>query len=132
MGEKRAIFAERSSKSNRAYGKTKTRWRKACTRVGSNGVIVRTSWLYSEFCNNFVKTMINLMSKKSELGIVSDQVGSPTSTHSLSQLLIKALRMIIFMVFCTGVMERVSVGLTLRQRSKSRRLRSDYSKKDSA
>jgi len=74
-----------------AYGKTKLAGEKHVLELGSNGVIVRTSWLYSEFCNNFVKTMINLMSKKSELGIVSDQVGSPTSTHSLSQLLIKVI-----------------------------------------
>ncbi|MGB0559172.1 MAG: dTDP-4-dehydrorhamnose reductase [Pseudohongiellaceae bacterium] len=74
-----------------AYGKTKLAGEKHVLELGSNGVIVRTSWLYSEFCNNFVKTMTNLMSKKSELGIVSDQVGSPTSTHSLSQLLIKVI-----------------------------------------
>ncbi len=73
------------------YGKTKLAGEKHILELGSNGVIVRTSWLYSEFSNNFVKTMTNLMSKKSELGIVSDQIGSPTSTHTLSCLLIEII-----------------------------------------
>jgi len=52
-----------------------------------NSTIVRTSWLYSTFGNNFVKTMLKLMEEKEELGIVNDQVGSPTSAKGLAKFI---------------------------------------------
>ncbi len=54
-------------------------------------VIIRTSWLYSEYGKNFVKTMLQLMQDKDELGVVADQTGSPTSTHSLAGLVLQML-----------------------------------------
>ena len=54
-------------------------------------VIIRTSWLYSEYGKNFVKTMLQLMQEKDELGVVADQTGSPTSTHSLAGLVLQML-----------------------------------------
>ncbi len=53
----------------------------------AQGLIIRTSWLYSEYGSNFLKTMLSLMADREELGIVSDQIGSPCSTHSLSNLI---------------------------------------------
>ena len=75
------------------YGRTKLQGENHILReLPDSGAIVRTSWLYSEFRNNFVKTMLDLISKKAELNVVDDQIGSPTSTHSLSRILMGLLQ----------------------------------------
>ncbi len=71
-----------------AYGKTKLAGENALIEVlGDQGVVVRTAWVYSIYANNFVKTMIRLMNDRPELGIISDQIGTPTSTTDLAQCL---------------------------------------------
>ncbi|MCG8415087.1 MAG: dTDP-4-dehydrorhamnose reductase [Pseudomonadales bacterium] len=64
-----------------------------------SSTIVRTSWLYSEYGNNFVKTMLRLMGEKDSLGIVADQIGSPTSTHSLVNILFRCIESRAFGIF---------------------------------
>lgn len=53
--------------------------------IAQQSCIIRTSWVYSTHGNNFVKTMLKLMAEKSELGIISDQIGSPTYAEGLAQ-----------------------------------------------
>lgn len=69
------------------YGKTKLEGEDAIRRVGCKYLIFRTAWLYSEFGNNFVKTMIRLTTEKDSLKVVFDQVGSPTYAGDLGKLI---------------------------------------------
>ena len=66
------------------YGKTKLAGENAVKATLKKYFIIRTSWLYSEFCNNFVKTMIKLGTEKPELKIIADQVGTPTYAMDLA------------------------------------------------
>lgn len=67
------------------YGLTKLQGEQAIIASGCHHIIIRTAWLYSEFGKNFVKTMLDLTSKKSELMVVSDQIGSPTYAFDLAE-----------------------------------------------
>jgi len=74
------------------YGSSKLAGEAALqTLLPDRHTTIRTSWLYSEYGKNFVQTMLRLMKQKDELGVVADQVGSPTSTHSLVALLLTIL-----------------------------------------
>ena len=60
------------------YGLTKLEGEKAITDLLPKHYIIRTAWLYSEFANNFMKTMIRLGTERDSLGVIADQIGSPT------------------------------------------------------
>jgi len=66
------------------YGLTKLHGEQKIQNTGVDYLIFRTAWLYSEFGKNFVKTMLNLTSTKSQLKVVFDQVGTPTSAYDLA------------------------------------------------
>jgi len=61
-------------------------------RLPNNGIIVRTAWLYSEFGSNFVKTMLRVMGERLELKVVNDQIGSPTSAHTLARFILTLIQ----------------------------------------
>ena len=70
------------------YGASKLAGEQAINEIlGSQATIVRTAWVYSFFGNNFVKTMLRLMAEKEQLGIVGDQVGTPTWAAGLANML---------------------------------------------
>ncbi|XAW90710.1 dTDP-4-dehydrorhamnose reductase [Vibrio sp. CDRSL-10 TSBA] len=70
------------------YGDSKLRGeRKVAEILGSQATIIRTAWVYSAHGNNFVKTMLRLMAEKEQLGIVYDQVGTPTWAKGLAQMI---------------------------------------------
>lgn len=73
------------------YGVTKLAGEKACMEANPNAVIIRTSWVYSRFGNNFVKTMSRLMQERDSLNVVNDQIGSPTYAADLAQAILTIL-----------------------------------------
>lgn len=66
------------------YGESKRRGEEIIINSDSDSIIIRTSWLYSSFGNNFVKTMLRLSESRNEIGVVSDQFGSPTYANDLA------------------------------------------------
>ena len=73
------------------YGVTKLAGEIACAENCPNSIIIRTAWVYSEFGNNFVKTMLRLMDERDTLSVVNDQIGSPTYAADLAQVILTIL-----------------------------------------
>ncbi|WP_317163256.1 dTDP-4-dehydrorhamnose reductase [Sphingobacteruim zhuxiongii] len=80
----RAWVEEDIVKPINVYGETKALGERAILNENRNAIIIRTSWVYSTFGNNFVKTMLKLMSEREEIRVVDDQVGSPTYARDLA------------------------------------------------
>lgn len=74
------------------YGKSKLEGEKEFFANGSKGLIIRTSWLYSQFGKNFVKTILEKGKEKTTLKVVFDQVGSPTNASDLAYATLKILQ----------------------------------------
>lgn len=74
------------------YGASKLAGDELALEVNPCSVILRTSWVYSEFGKNFVKTMLNLFAAKEELNIVADQFGQPTNANDLAEAIMKIIK----------------------------------------
>ena len=73
------------------YGQTKLDGEKAIQATFDNYLIIRTSWVYSQFGNNFMKTMLRLASERDSLSVVNDQIGTPTNAVDLAEVLISII-----------------------------------------
>jgi dTDP-4-dehydrorhamnose reductase len=80
-----ALTEEAVTEPVNVYGASKRAGELACLKVNSDAIIMRTSWVYSRFGNNFVKTMQRLLQERESIGVVNDQIGSPTYAADLAQ-----------------------------------------------
>ena len=83
-----AYTEERMTLPMTVYGKTKRMGEEAIEQSGCKYLIFRTAWLYSEYGNNFVKTMLRLFNEKEELNVVNDQIGTPTYAGNLAKFIV--------------------------------------------
>lgn len=83
-----ALTEEAPTAPINVYGQTKLAGEQACLRENPNSIVIRTSWVYSRFGNNFVKTMSRLIQERDSLNVVNDQIGSPTYAADLAQAIL--------------------------------------------
>ncbi|MBO4984757.1 MAG: dTDP-4-dehydrorhamnose reductase [Bacteroides sp.] len=76
---------------NSVYGRTKLAGEEAVLKYCSRSMVIRTAWLYSIYGNNFVKTMIRLGKEREALGVVFDQIGTPTYANDLARAIYTAI-----------------------------------------
>ena len=76
---------------NSVYGSTKLAGELGVRKFCKKSMIIRTAWLYSTFGNNFVKTMIRLGKEKEQLGVIFDQIGTPTYARDLAVVIMTAI-----------------------------------------
>jgi dTDP-4-dehydrorhamnose reductase len=73
------------------YGLTKLQGEQKLVEIDATSLIIRTSWVYSSFGNNFVKTMMRLMETKESINVINDQTGSPTYAASLAKAILEVI-----------------------------------------
>lgn len=82
-------YVEESTPSpDTVYGSTKLASELGVSKLCRNAMIIRTAWLYSSFGHNFVKTMIRLGKERDQLGVVADQIGTPTYARDLASAIL--------------------------------------------
>ncbi len=76
---------------NSVYGRTKLAGEESVIRQCAGSMVIRTAWLYSTYGNNFVKTMMRLGREREQLGVVFDQIGTPTYARDLARVILLAV-----------------------------------------
>lgn len=94
------------------YGKSKQEGEVAILEACPNTIVIRTSWLYSIFGNNFVKTMIKLGQERESLNVVADQIGTPTNASDLAHVIVKILDRSESIQFEPGIYHYSNEGIT--------------------
>jgi len=88
-GTKQSPYTEEDDTNPQSvYGRTKLDGEKEMQKILGEYYIVRTSWVYSQYGNNFMKTMLRLAAERTSLSVVSDQTGTPTNANDLAEALI--------------------------------------------
>jgi dTDP-4-dehydrorhamnose reductase len=88
-GTKQTPYIEEDATNPQSvYGTTKLEGENAIRTILKEHYIIRTSWVYSQYGNNFMKTMLRLAGERSSLSVVNDQTGTPTNANSLAKALI--------------------------------------------
>ena len=76
------------------YGESKLKGENLILRIDPTAIIIRTSWVYSSFGNNFVKTMLRLMQEKESINVVADQIGKPTYARDLAVAIVEIVEQV--------------------------------------
>ncbi len=76
------------------YGESKLKGENLVLQIDPTAIIIRTSWVYSSFGNNFVKTMLRLMQEKESINVVADQIGKPTYARDLAVAILEILEQV--------------------------------------
>ncbi|WP_447770494.1 dTDP-4-dehydrorhamnose reductase [Sphingobacterium faecium] len=88
-GNSRAALTEDAPVSPiNVYGETKLKGEQAIQKWCPEAIIIRTSWVYSTFGKNFVKTMLRLLSERDSISVINDQIGSPTSAADFAKAIV--------------------------------------------
>lgn len=77
------------------YGRSKLEGERAVSEATDNYVVLRTAWVYSEYGNNFVKTMLRLSENRDEINVVADQFGCPTSANDIAAAVVTIARKLV-------------------------------------
>ena len=89
--QSRGYLEEDKPNPTGVYGQTKLDGEKVIQEIWNKHFIIRTSWVYSQFGNNFMKTMLRLASERDTISVVNDQIGTPTNAVDLAEVLLKIL-----------------------------------------
>jgi dTDP-4-dehydrorhamnose reductase len=88
QGHSKPILVDAPTSPLNVYGESKLAGEKAVQSAMKNALTIRTSWVYAATGNNFMNTMLRLMKEREELGVVDDQIGTPTTVRDLAEAII--------------------------------------------